>query len=126
MTIEEMRNGKQISTFFIVVILNLSCTNCNAADYNGIVIKATENEILLATDLSLEEYEEIKELSAVQIQSNDVLGDAYYGLIILNYDDAALFSPGDIVDVWIDGDVLKSYPLQARAKKVTTKPDLIN
>lgn len=106
---------------FIVIIANLSFTSCTTADYEGIIIKATENQILLATDLSMDEYDEIKELPAVEIQNTDVLGDAYYGLIDLTYDDAERFNPGDQVEVWIDGDVLESYPLQAQAKKISLK-----
>ncbi len=116
--------GKYL-VIFILVIVNLSFTGCTSADYEGIIIKATGNQILLATDLSLDEYEEIKDLPAVQIQNADVLGDAYYGLINLAYEDAANFNPGDVVDVWIDGEVLESYPLQANAKKISLKVEYV-
>lgn len=103
---------------FIFIIANLSFTSCSKADYEGIVIKTSENKLLLATELSPIEYEEIKGLPATKIQNDDVLGDAYYGLIDLVYEDAEKFSPGNQVEVWIDGEVLESYPLQAKAKKI--------
>lgn len=104
---------------FVVILVNLSLTSCRNADLNGIIIKTAENQILLATELSSEEYEEIKELPASQIQNADVLSDAYYGLINLTYQNTEKFTPGDYVEVWIDGDVLESYPLQANAKKIS-------
>lgn len=104
---------------FIMILANLSLTSCGTADYNGIIIKSTENQILLATEISPDEYEKIKELPAAQIQNDDVLGDAYYGLINLTYDDAESFTPGDQVEVWIEGEVMESYPLQAKAKKIS-------
>ena len=107
---------------FIILLANLFLTirgHAGKADFNGIIIKTTENQILLATNLSLKEYEEIKELPASEIQNADVLGDAHYGLIDLTYYDTVNFSPGDHVEVWIDGDVLESYPLQVEAKRVS-------
>lgn len=106
---------------FVVILANLSLTGCSNADFDGIIIKVSENKILLATEISSEEYEEIKELPASQIQNADVLGDAYYGLIELTYDDAESLTPGDQVEVWIDGEVMESYPLQAKTKKISLK-----
>lgn len=107
---------------FVVLLANLFLTNCGPtgnADFNGIIIKTTESQILLATELSFKEYEEIKDLPASEIQNADVLGDAYYGLINITYHDTDGFSPGDHVEVWIDGEILESYPLQAKAKRVS-------
>lgn len=106
---------------FVVVLANLSFAGCNRADYEGIIIKVTENEILLATELSIDEYEKIKNLPAAKIQNADVLGDAYYGLIYLVYQDTKKFAPGDQVKAWIDGEILESYPLIADAKKISLK-----
>lgn len=111
---------------FVIVLANLSFTACNQPDYEGIVLKATENQILLATELSQDEYEEIKKFPVSQIQNADVLGDAYYGLINLTYQDAESFTPGDQVKVWIDGEVLESYPLMAQVKKIILKIESID
>lgn len=106
---------------FIVLLANLSLTSCRPmgnADFDGIIIKTTDEQLLLATELSFQEYEEIKDQPASEIQNADVLGDAYYGLINLTYEDTDSFSPGDYVQVWIDGDILESYPMQAKASRV--------
>nr|WP_232827998.1 DUF3221 domain-containing protein [Paraliobacillus sp. X-1268] len=39
----------------------------------------------------------------------------------LAYDNPEEWSKGDEVKVWIDGDVLASYPEQAKAKKIQFK-----
>lgn len=110
---------------FVVILANLSLTSCGNADIDGIVIKANSNHVLLATELSLAEYEEIKGLPASQIQNSDVLGDVYYGLIDLAYEDAASFTPGDQVEVWFDGEVMESYPLQATARRISLKKETL-
>ncbi len=90
-------------------------------DMEGIILEVTEHKVMLATELSLSEYEQIKDKSALQIQNEDVIGDAYFGLIELTYERAKEFNKGDQVDVWIDGEVMESYPEQAKAKKMKQK-----
>ena len=84
----------------------------------GIVIRTEEKYVQIATELSLDEYEEIKHKSAEQIQDEDVLGDTYRGLINLTYDNPEKFNKGDEVKVWIDGGIRESYPAGADAKKI--------
>lgn len=112
---------KRTLTVFISIIISLSLIGCSKPDRDGIVLEVTENQILLAEELSPEEYEKIKDKPASEIQNEDVLGDAYYGLIYLTYDNAEKFSKGDEVEVWIDGDIMESYPAQAEAKKIEHK-----
>lgn len=106
-----------ISIMFASVFL----TSCSQSDMDGIILDISESQILLATEISLEEYDDIKDLSPEQIQEKDVLGDAYYGLVYLTYADAEKFIKGNKVEVWVDGPVMESYPLQAKAKRVLLK-----
>lgn len=107
--------------FALIILFSVSLAGCGDADMEGIVLKTTENYIQVATELSPDEYEEIKDKSASQIQDEDVLGDTYRGLIDLTYDSPEKFSKGDEVEIWIDGDIRESYPLGATAKKISVK-----
>ncbi len=112
---------KAIFVLVIITLFSVSLVGCGDADMEGIVLETTENYIKVATELSPDEYEEIKDKSAGQIQDEDVLGDTYRGLIDLTYDNTDKFSKGDEVEIWIDGDIRESYPLGATAKKISVK-----
>lgn len=114
--------GKLI-VVLITICVNLSLFRCNQADLQGIVIYSSNHTILLATELSYAKYEKIKNQSPIQIQNDDVLGDAYYGLITLNYEEAEKFNAGDQIKVWLEGEVLESYPLQGTAKNIVLKKE---
>jgi len=112
---------KVIISLISIMFFSVFLTGCDDADMDGIVLKTTENYIQVATELSPEEYEEVKDKSASQIQDEDVLGDTYRGLINLTYDNPEKFGKGDEVEIWIDGDIRESYPLGATAKKISMK-----
>lgn len=105
----------------IVLLLSVSLTGCGKPNMKGIVLEVNEYGIKLATELSPDEYEEIKNESVSDIQNEDVHGDTYRGLIDLTYDHTDELSKGDEVEVWIDGDIMESYPGKAQAKKITKK-----
>lgn len=63
----------------IIILSSVSLSGCGDADMEGIVLKTTENYVQVATELSPDEYEEIKDKPAGQIQDEDVLGDTYRG-----------------------------------------------
>lgn len=105
---------------FAMVFMGVLLTGCTEADMNGIVLEVNENGIKLAQDLSTEEYAEIKDVPVSVLQEEDVQGERdSLGLIDILYDDAEAFSEGDRVEVWIDGDIMDSYPAQADAKKIS-------
>src|SRR5690625_280407 len=112
---------KAMLALIIIILSSVSLSGCGDADMEGIVLKTTENYVQVATELSPDEYEEIKDKPAGQIQDEDVLGDTYRGLINLTYDNPEKFSKGDEVDIWIDGDIRESYPSGATAKKISLK-----
>src|SRR5699024_3147901 len=103
------------------LLISFSLVGCGNADMEGIVLEVNENGIKLATEMSPDEYEEIKNKSVSNIQNEDVNGDTYRGLIDLNYDHTDKLSKGDEVEIWIDGDIRESYPLGATAKKISVK-----
>lgn len=95
---------------------------CGKADMEGIILEVTENEILLSKNISPDEYEKIKNDPVSKIQNEDVQGKRVsLGLIDLTYDNTDELSKGDEVKVWINGDILESYPAQAKAKKILIK-----
>lgn len=104
-----------------MMLVSFLFAGCGGADMEGIVLETTENDLLVATELTLEAYEEIKDQSASQIQNEDVHGASHRGLIYLTYDQTEDFSKGDQVKIWLDGEIRESYPLGATAKKIAIK-----
>lgn len=109
------------STAFTIILISLSLVGCSKPSIEGIILEVNEHGVKLATELSLEEYEDIKNESVSKIQNEDVHGDTYRGLIDLTYKDTDGLSKGDEVEVWIDGDIMASYPEKAEAKKISVK-----
>src|SRR5690625_4787332 len=93
-----------------------------AAHMEGIVLDINERGIKLARNLSLDEYEEIKNESVTKLHNEDVMGEREsLGLIDLIYENQNEFNKGDEVEVWIDGDIMETYPERAKAKKIEVK-----
>lgn len=110
-----------IYLLFILGIVNILLAGCGKADMEGIVLDINEHEIKLAKNLTPEEYDEIKDMSVTILHNEDVAGDRDLGLIDLTYEHHDELNKGDEVEVWIDGDMMDSYPPQAAAKKVQRK-----
>ena len=111
---------KRIS-ILLIILITISLAGCSQADEDGIVLEVSEKQIRLAREISPEEYEEIKDKSMSDIQDEDASGDMDYGLIDLNYDKTEEFTKGDWVEVWLEDQIMQSYPPQANAKKITIK-----
>ncbi len=100
---------------FIVLLLSMSLAGRGKADMVGIILEVTENEVLLSRNLTSDEYKKIENESAIKLQNEDVRGErASLDLIELTYDNTDELRKGDEVEVWIDGDILGSYPSQAK------------
>lgn len=109
--------NRLVMSLFVMVMIVL--TGCGEANIEGIVIESTNQSLLIAQDLTIEEYEDINHKSPTDIQNDDVSGEGpHLGLIKVSYDQADDFAEGDIVKVWLTGDIMESYPSQAEAKKV--------
>ena len=93
-----MKYKKQFLTLLVLVV-SVFLLGCQKADMEGIVIEADEDSILLATELTAAEYEEMKDKSPSEFQEKDLFGDEYYGLVHLTYEQAAEYNKGDFVEV---------------------------
>jgi hypothetical protein len=92
------------------------------ADIEGIVIDIGERGIKLARNLSPDEYKVIKNESVTKLHNENVNGEREsLGLIDLIYENKNEFTKGDEVEVWIDGDIMETYPERAKAKKIVIK-----
>jgi|SRR5699024_1473792 len=116
---------KVMFTFIIIIFFSVSLSGCGNADMKGIVIKADDNTVLVAGNLSIIRYKELKEesssdvdmLEVVKQEISDKEGDI--DLVDFTYDDADEFEAGNEVDVWIGKHIGESFPEQAEASKIS-------
>lgn len=105
--------------FLAIALMFTFLVGCKQADISGVVIDVSDQYLLIAQNITIEEYETIKHRSPTDIQNDDVAGiGPHFGLIEIVYDQVNQFSKGDYVDVWLKGDIRESYPSSADAKKV--------
>src|SRR5699024_8111274 len=98
-------------------LLNMLLVGCGTPEMEGIILEVDDNgSIMLAINLSREAYEEIKEESPTTLQNETVAGEHDLDLIHLTYEHTDELQKGDVVEVWLDGDVMTSFPPQAEAK----------
>lgn len=113
---------RKISKFLIVILLSTILSGCGKRDMTGIILEVTENEVLLSQNLTSDEYKEIEEESITTLLNENLEGErANLDLIVLTYENTDELSEGNQVDVWIDGDILLTYPSQAKAKKIKSQ-----
>lgn len=113
---------RAFSKLLIFLLFSMLLAGCGKADMVGIILEVRENEVLLSRNLTSDEYKEIENESATTLQNEDVKGErASLELFDLTYDNTNELSKGDEVEVWIDGDIMTSYPGQADAKKIAKK-----
>lgn len=109
-----------IVMFGMMIVFLLGCGDGDA-DMEGIVLETTDKGITLARELSPAEYEDIKDEPVTKLHNEDVEGKRDLGLMELYYDHKDVFNKGDEVEVWLDGDIMDSYPPQADARKIALK-----
>jgi hypothetical protein len=109
-----MKTYKHIKTVILMFVLIIFTVACSEPDIEGYIIAIDEKRLLVAEDISLEKYEEIKDKTVNELDRPS----GHISLIYLSYDDANTFDEGDNVRVWIDGGIDHSYPAQAGAKKI--------
>lgn len=108
---------KAMLTLIIIILFSVLLAGCGDAHMEGIVLEVNDNELNLR-NLSPNKYEEIKNDSVKKLQNEDVEGKREsLEWMDITYDNTVEFSKGDEVDVWIDGDIMSSYPGKAEAKK---------
>lgn len=84
----------------------------------GYILEVEEGRILVAEDITLEKYKQIKDKTIQEIQGLD---NERISLIFLSYEDTSSLKIGYKVDAWIDGGIMESDPSQAGAKKIEIK-----
>ena len=97
-------------------IFIVSCSmEYSRPDIEGFILEVEENELLLAENISSEDYEEIKDTSINELHKGNL------NLIYISYENEIAFNKGNEIDIWLDSDIEASYPEKAKAKKVKLK-----
>lgn len=107
-----------------LIIISTLFSGCGMSkpDLSGIILQIDGDKVLIASKLDEDLYKDLSHMSVEKILSDEMANKILFlGLIYLNYKDLNKFAKGDYVDVWIDGQILDSYPQQASAKKIVLK-----
>ena len=110
---------KNFKVFFaVMMVLAICLAGCAKAEETreGFVLEVKEGTVLVAQNVTMERYNELKDVS-----SEALIDQGGLDLIWLTYEKAADFKKGDQVEFWLDGGVRESYPAQADAKKIEHK-----
>lgn len=110
---------KAVKFFFVFfILLSGSLVGCAKEQVSGegFILEVNGNSLLVAQNISLEKYKELKDVS-----SEALIDQGGLKLIWLTYEKSGEFQRGDHVLFWIEGGVKESYPEQAKAKKVEHK-----
>ena len=111
---------KKIFTLLILFCFALvGCSEINKTTdevkTEGYIIEVGENRILVAEDMTSDEYEVIKDTS---------ISDVYEKGLSFSYfsnDDVSNLQVGNKVEIWFYGTVAESYPAQAGATRIIVK-----
>jgi hypothetical protein len=103
-----MKWSKCIVTLSIIIVLFLG--GCGDADMEGVILEVgEESDLLFSEGMTEEAYEGLKDKKYNERVEENI------SLIMLHYTGDLSFSEGDVVEVWIDGEILTSYPGRADA-----------
>lgn len=118
---------KVILSLIIITLFSVLLVGCGEPYTEGIVIEANDNTVLVAGNLSLDRYKELRDKSssnvdmfeAVKQEVSDTAGDIDF--VNFTYKDADEFEAGDKVSVWIKGNIAESFPGKGDARKIILK-----
>jgi hypothetical protein len=111
-----MKGVKFFSVVMVMLVMGLvGCAKSQDAR-EGFVLEVKGGSILVAQNITMERYNELKDVS-----SEALIDQGGLDLIWLTYEKAADFKKGDQVEFWLDGGIRESYPAQGDAKKVELK-----
>ncbi|CAG9620400.1 DUF3221 domain-containing protein [Sutcliffiella rhizosphaerae] len=105
---------------FLPIILSITfiigCSNVigNSESKKGFLLEVNEDQVLFVEGIESNEYEEIKDLSLVELLKLEEVPNLFY----LTYNDTANLTKGDNIEVWIKKEVETSLPAMAVAKKI--------
>src|SRR5690625_7902761 len=116
-----------ITMFELIIYLlyNISLARCGESNIEVIVIKSDDNTVLVAGNLSMDRYKELKDetssdvdmFEAAKQEVRDTEGDI--DLVDFTYDNANKFESGNEVSVWRGKHIGESFPEQAEARKIS-------
>src|SRR5690625_7968543 len=103
------RSPVVVTTLLFLSILLFGCgSNTNSrADITGYVLQAEDGRVLVAENVSLEEFDDIKDQSI-----SDLDGQNDVELVYISYDHTGIFEKGDVIEAWVDG-LVECYSTQA-------------
>ncbi|MFC5465397.1 DUF3221 domain-containing protein [Lederbergia graminis] len=105
-----IKDGDQES----IITSSLADVNGEALHVTGYILHIEADRVLLAQNMTLEEYHQLKDLSLTELLSLESIPQ----LIYLDYEDANNFDKGDYVTATISGGIDTSLPAQAGASKI--------
>src|SRR5699024_7035963 len=111
------RSPVVVTTLLFLSILLFGCgsNTISRADITGYVLQAEDGRVLVADNVSLEEYKDIKDQSISDMNSqNDV------ELVYISYDHTGILEKGDQIEARVDA-IDKSNPAQAAGVKNSVK-----
>jgi hypothetical protein len=115
-----MKSLRYVGTSILLLIFTLVIAGCSENDQielqaepriEGYILEAEAHKVLVAEHISLKKYEEIKNTPTDELKLE-------IRLIYISYDGDKAFEKGDVVDIWLEGDIATSNPAQAKAKKL--------
>ena len=110
---------KKVSIMLIVGLMTVLLAACGEPSVSGIVIDKTDYDMIVAENLTEAEYEEIKDISPDQLQTEDIEGKRdSLGLYQVEYDKMEDIEIGQKIEAWTNENSLALYPLQLKASKV--------
>lgn len=118
-----MRHCKLIIIALLTAIIFTGCTSAGEQELSkeeGYVLDKGDDVILVAKEISAEEFIEIDNKFVFGDPALDFDGPDEVGLIYISYEDIDNIKKGDKVKAWVDG-VGDSYPQQAKAVKVSVQ-----
>lgn len=119
--------------FLLIIVALLTVTGCGADGQNepdevntksepdkmGFVLKVDNDDVMIAEDISSEEYEEMKDMSYSDLAKMNMDNGPF--IYELSYDDTDKLNQGDEVEVWMEDGLGDSDIQVGKAKKISIK-----
>lgn len=103
--------------FTVLILMYFTLVGCSGKQEKteGYILEVEEHRILLAENISAEEYQTIKNKSISELAEEEI------PLIYFSYDEIVDLQEGNKVEIWFNGNIATSYPAQAGAIKIEVK-----
>lgn len=113
---------RKCSIILVLMLATFLLSSCGDPHASGIILESSDEQLLLAQNMTPKDYNEVKNELVTDLRNKDVNDESpSLGLMEITYKRAHIFTKGEEVNVWIKGDIMSSYPAQAEAKKIKLK-----